>query len=85
VNATLDLDKMNIDGAALAAVCQRYSVKQLSLFGSAARGEMRADSDVDIMVEFEPGVRVGLFKFESLAEELGGSPDAESTLSPDVD
>ena len=30
----------------------------------------RAESDVDIMVEFEPGVRVGLIKFESLAEEL---------------
>ena len=31
---------------------------------------MRAESDVEIMVEFEPGVRVGLIKFESLAEEL---------------
>ena len=39
-------------------------------FLSAVGGEMRAESDVDIMVEFEPGVRVGLIKFESLAEEL---------------
>jgi len=31
---------------------------------------MRTESDVDIMVGFEPGVRVGLIKFESLAEEL---------------
>jgi predicted nucleotidyltransferase len=31
---------------------------------------MRAESDVDIRVEFDPGVRVGLIKFESLAEEL---------------
>jgi predicted nucleotidyltransferase len=37
---------------------------------SAVRGEMRAESDVDITVEFEPGVYVGLIKFESLAEEL---------------
>lgn len=37
---------------------------------SAARGEMRPESDIDIMVEFEPGVRIGLIKFESLVEEL---------------
>jgi hypothetical protein len=29
-----------------------------------------AESDIDIMVEFEPGVRIGLIKFESLVEEL---------------
>ena len=51
-------------------MCRRYSVKELSLFGSAVRGEMRPESDVDIMVEFEPGVRIGVVKFESLAEEL---------------
>jgi hypothetical protein len=31
---------------------------------------MRPESDIDMMVKFEPGVRVGLIKFESLAEEL---------------
>jgi len=40
------------------------------LFGSAVRGELRPESDIDILVEFEPGVRIGLIKFESLAEEL---------------
>ena len=40
------------------------------MFGSAARGEMGPESDVDIMVEFEPGVRIGLIRFESLVEEL---------------
>ena len=40
------------------------------LFGSAARGETRPESDIDIMVEFEPGARVGLVRFESLPEEL---------------
>jgi predicted nucleotidyltransferase len=68
---TLELGDTRIGGASLAEVCRRYGVKELSLFGSAARGEMRQNSDVDIMVEFEPGVRVGLIKFEDLAEELG--------------
>src|SRR5579863_3959033 len=67
---TLEFGKMHVDGAALAELCRRYSVKELSLFGSAVHGEMRPESDVDIMVEFEPGARIGLIKFESLAEEL---------------
>jgi hypothetical protein len=36
----------------------------------AARGEMRPESDIDIMLEFEPGVHIGLIGFESLAGEL---------------
>jgi hypothetical protein len=59
-----------IDSASLAEVCWRYGVKEMSLFGSAARGEMRPDSDIGIVVEFEPGERVGLIKFENLAREL---------------
>ena len=43
----------------------------LAIFGSTVRGEIGPDSDVDIMVEFKPGARVGLIKFENLAEELG--------------
>ena len=70
MNQTLQLGDMQVDGPALVELCRRYSVKELSLFGSAVRGEMRPESDVDIMVEFEPGVRIGVVKFESLAEEL---------------
>ncbi len=66
----LQLVEMQVDGPSLAEVCRRYGVKELCLFGSAVRGEMRPESDIDIMVEFEPGVRIGLIKFESLVEEL---------------
>ena len=37
---------------AITEICRRYQVRELSLFGSAARGEMREDSDIDLMVEF---------------------------------
>jgi predicted nucleotidyltransferase len=66
----LEFGETRVDGTLLAEVCRRYGVKELSLFGSAVRGEMSPESDVDIMVEFEPGVRVGLIKFESLVDEL---------------
>ena len=70
MSQTLQLGDSLVDGASLAEVCRRYGVKELSLFGSALRGEMSPESDIDIMVEFEPGARVGLIKFESLVEEL---------------
>jgi predicted nucleotidyltransferase len=54
----------------LAEVCRRYEVKELAIFGSATRGDMRPDSDIDIVVEFQTNARVGLLKFESLCEEL---------------
>ena len=69
MNKALQFGDTQIDGALLADVCRRYGVKELSLFGSSVRGEMRSESDID-MVEFEPGARVGLIKFESLVEEL---------------
>jgi len=70
MSQTLQFGDTHVDGASLAEVCRRYGVKELSLFGSAVRGEMRPESDIDIMVEFEPGVRIGLIKFESLVDEL---------------
>ncbi len=60
----------HVSPPALAAVCRRYGVRELSLFGSAVRNELRPDSDLDLMVEFQSGVRIGIVKFESLAMEL---------------
>ena len=59
-----------IDKVRLADLCRRYGILELSLFGSAVRGEMRPGSDVDVMVEFDPNTRIGLIRFESLSEEL---------------
>lgn len=70
MSQTIELGGVVIDVALLAEVCRRYSVKQLSLFGSAVHGEMQPGSDVDIMVEFERGAHVGLVKFETLVGEL---------------
>jgi uncharacterized protein len=70
MSRVLEFGATKIDSASLDEVCRRYGVKELSLLGSAVRGEMGRDSDIDFLVEFEPGVRVGLIKFESLVEDL---------------
>jgi len=59
-----------IDEAKLAELCQRYSVRELSVFGSAARGEMRPDSDIDLLVEFIPEAKVDLFDYSGLMLDL---------------
>ncbi len=56
--------------AELAAVCRRYHVRELAAFGSVARGEAGADSDIDVLVEFEPGARIGFLQLAGLAVEL---------------
>jgi predicted nucleotidyltransferase len=49
---------------------RRFSVKNLYVFGSVARGEGKEGSDVDILVEYEADARVGLFQFVRLRREL---------------
>jgi uncharacterized protein len=56
--------------AELAELCRRYHIKELMLFGSAVRGEMRPDSDIDLLVEFMPAASVSLFGHFDAGEEL---------------
>jgi predicted nucleotidyltransferase len=62
--------RIPIDREALAVFCRRHHVRRLSLFGSALRDDFREDSDVDFLVEFEPGARVGLFQMAAMEREL---------------
>ena len=56
--------------AEIVALCRRHQVRELSLFGSAACGEMRPDSDVDLLVDFLPGARPGLLGVSAMTREL---------------
>jgi hypothetical protein len=55
----------------IAEYCKRNRVRRLSLFGSVLREDFGPDSDVDILVEFEPGTRIGLIQLSGLEIELG--------------
>ncbi len=63
---------------ALAALCARYGVERLELFGSAARGEMRAGSDIDLVVRFHARPDMGpadqYFGLKEALERLFGRP-----------
>ena len=56
--------------AEIAEICHRHAVRELSLFGSAARGGLRPDSDLDFLVDFLPGARPGLLGVSAMAREL---------------
>lgn len=52
------------------ALCRRHGVKRLALFGSAARGDMNAESDLDLLVEFMPDEAPTLVSLTRLKDEL---------------
>lgn len=54
----------------LGTFCRRHHIKRLGVFGSFARGEAGEGSDVDVLVEFEPGKAPSLFKLADVQEEL---------------
>jgi uncharacterized protein len=62
--------RIPIPQEALADFCRRNSIRRLSLFGSVLRDDFRPDSDVDMLVEFEPDKRIGLFGLSALQIEL---------------
>lgn len=58
------------DRAALVQLCQTYHIHRLSVFGSFARGTASPTSDIDLLVEFEPGAEPGLIGLANLEMEF---------------
>jgi hypothetical protein len=78
-----DGGSISIGGAAMAPMiavkrekvaefCRRRHIRRLSLFGSVLRPDFRPDSDVDVLVEFQPGRVVGLIRLAGIERELSG-------------
>lgn len=55
--------------------CKEHHIRKLSLFGSVLKGTARPDSDVDLLVEFEPGRVPGLLALVSMEAELADMLD----------
>jgi hypothetical protein len=54
----------------ISGICRRYHVRRLALFGSVLRDDFRPDSDVDVLVAFEPEARVGFVTLSRMQREL---------------
>jgi len=61
---------ITVDRSRLAEFCRRHHIRRLALFGSALREDFSEESDVDILVEFEPGHTPGLLGMARLEREL---------------
>jgi predicted nucleotidyltransferase len=71
--------KIALPKAKIADFCRRWQVSELALFGSVLRGEVRPDSDVDMLISFAPDARWSLFDLVTMEHEL------ESILGREVD
>ncbi|MXW79191.1 MAG: nucleotidyltransferase family protein [Gemmatimonadetes bacterium] len=65
MNARIDIPKEEI-----AAFCQRNHIRRMALFGSVLRDDFTPESDVDVLVEFEPDARIGYIGLAGLEIEL---------------
>ncbi len=62
--------KLKLDPATLARYCQEHHIRRLSLFGSQLKGTAGPDSDIDLLVEFEPEARTTLLDMAQIEIEL---------------
>ncbi len=71
-------ESLRIPESDLAEFCRRNHIRRLALFGSVLRDDFRPESDIDVLVEFEPGQTPGLRFFAlqiKLSEMFGGAVD----------
>jgi len=64
------MTRLKVSEQALSAICLKYGVRELALFGSVARGEAGAGSDIDLLVQFNEGLPVTLITLVDLQAEL---------------
>ena len=64
--------RLPIDLVGLKALCARWNIRRLDLFGSVLRDDFGPDSDVDVLVTFAPDTHYGFFALFDLEQELEG-------------
>jgi predicted nucleotidyltransferase len=62
--------RIKIPDEKIAEFCRRNHIRSLALFGSVLRDDFRPDSDVDVLIEFEPGQEPGLMEVVAMQDEL---------------
>ena len=66
----LTASNLEVPDDAISALCRRHHIRKLSFFGSVLRDDFGPDSDVDVLLEFEPGHEPGFFALFDIEQEL---------------
>ena len=61
---------ISVDKESIADFCRKHYIRRLSLFGSVLREDFTAESDIDVLADFEPGHLPGLFGIARMEREL---------------
>jgi hypothetical protein len=62
--------RIPINDQAIADFCRRWKIRELSLFGSVLREDFRPDSDVDVLVVFQPDAPWSYWEWPDMTDEL---------------
>lgn len=75
------IDALRLQREEILAISSRYRAENIRLFGSAARGDERLDSDIDFLVDFQPGSTLfdQISLIEALSSKLGRRVDVVSS------
>jgi predicted nucleotidyltransferase len=73
--------RVNIPVPKINTFCQRYQIRELALFGSVLREDFKPDSDIDVLIDFRPGVEETL----TLMDLSGMQMELSDILERDVD
>jgi len=68
----IKIPRIKIPERKLKDFCQRYQVQRLALFGSVLRDDFRPESDIDVLVVFDPSARVTFMMLGRMKRELSG-------------
>jgi predicted nucleotidyltransferase len=71
MNALLE-DRIDVEQGAISEFCRRNHIRKLSFFGSVLRDDFRPESDIDLLVEFDPDQVPGYFQLSAMERELSG-------------
>ena len=64
------ITNVSVQSGQISQFCQRHHIQKLSFFGSVLRADFSSDSDIDILVEFDPQHIPGLIRLSSMEQEL---------------
>lgn len=76
-------EKIELSEELLSAFCRKHRIARLALFGSVLRDDYRADSDVDVLVTFEPKARIGFMALARAQRELSALLQRPVDLVPE--